>query len=243
MKKSHFTSILAVALILAAYSTLSSGCQYITGTIGNGNVTKQDRTVGSFDALDVSSAFDVYLTQGNSNSLTVEADDNLLPLITTEVVGNTLKIYSAKPITHAKSMKIYLTFVTLKSIEVSGAVDLKTQNKISGPEMHMTCSGASDADMEVAYDKFDMDCSGASKMTLRGTAGDVNVDFSGASKLNAYDLVVENMYLDISGAGEANVNVTKNLRAEISGAGDVRYKGNPNIDQHVSGAGSVKKVD
>jgi hypothetical protein len=89
-----------------------------------------------------------------------------------------------------------------------------------------------------------IDCSGGSKLKLSGSAKDVDVDISGAVDLLAYDFPAENYKLSISGAGKAEINVSKNLKVDISGAASVYYKGSPvNISQDVSGAGSVKKVD
>jgi hypothetical protein len=243
MKKSKLSSLFVLGAILMAVSTLSAGCNYLGGVTGNGNVIKQVRSVTAFTGIDVSSAFKVYLTQGTTNSVTVEADENLLQYIETKVEGNTLVVRCTKPIYHADKRNVYITFVNLNSIEISGAVDLVTQGKITGTELELGCSGASDVEMELGYSRVKIDCSGASKLKLSGTSENVSIGFSGASELHAYDFIVDNMEMDISGAGEANVNVTKNLRADISGAGEVRYKGTPVIDEHVSGAGSIKKVD
>ncbi|HTX87458.1 MAG TPA: head GIN domain-containing protein [Bacteroidales bacterium] len=243
MKRANLSSLLMLGAILMAVSTLSAGCNYLDGVTGNGNVIKQERNTGAFTAIDVSSAFKVYLTQGTANKVTVEADENLMQYIRTRVEGNKLIVECEKPIYHSHARNIYITFVDLNSIDISGAVYLETQGKIAGEELEMESSGASEAEMTLAYGKVKLDCSGASKLKLSGSSQDVSVDFSGASELKAYDYVVDNMDVDISGAGEANVNVVKTLRAEISGAGEVRYKGSPVVDQHISGAGSIKKVD
>jgi hypothetical protein len=212
--------------------------------MGSGNVIRQERKVSSFNGIDVSGAFDVKLTQGTSNSVIVEADDNLMDLIRTEVRGNTLMIDNKKPIHHSKSLKIFITFTELKSIDLSGAVDIESQGKLTLPELAISGSGASDAKLDMDVQKLGIDCSGGSKLRLTGSAKDVDVDASGAVDLFAFDFPAENYKLDISGAGKAEINVSKNLKVDISGAASVHYKGSPaNIYQDISGAGSVKKVD
>jgi len=216
----------------------------LIGEMGSGNVVRQERKVATFDAIDVSGAFDIYLTQGTTQSVIVEADDNLMDLIKTEIHGSTLEIDTKKAIMHSKSMKIYLTFVDLKDIDVSGAVDIETQNKLSLQDLSISGSGATKGKMEMDVQKLKIDCSGGSKLFLTGTAKDVKVDASGAVDLFAYDFPAENYNIDISGAGKAQINVSKELNVEISGAGTVTYKGNPTKNiQDISGAGSVKKVD
>jgi len=82
---------------------------------GNGIVEKQTRKVSSFNALDISSAFDIFLTQGNEESLVIEADENIMEYIITEVRGGTLRIYidEHRNIRNVKTMKVYLNSITL----------------------------------------------------------------------------------------------------------------------------------
>jgi hypothetical protein len=216
----------------------------VIGEMGSGNVVRQERKVSSFNAIEVSGAYNVILTQGTAVSVIVEADDNLQDLIRTEVRGSTLVIDNKKPIYHSKTMKVYITITDLKSIDLSGAVDVETQGKLTLPELAISGSGASDGKLDLDVQHLGLDCSGGSKLKLSGSAKDVEVDISGAVDLFAYDFPAESYRLSISGAGKAEINVSKNLKVDISGAASVYYKGSPaNISQDVSGAGSVKKVD
>jgi len=244
MKTTKLCSVILFASLLFGVSSLSAGCHLI-GTQGNGNVIKQDRKVSSFNGIEVSGAFQVFLKQGNAETVTVEADENLLSFIRTEVVNGTLIIETKNMPFHATTkMTVYVTIKGLKSIDLSGAVDIETQNKLNLSDLKIDVSGASDAKLEVAVQKLDLDGSGASKLLFRGSAVDVKMDLSGASEIFAYDMPAESYSIELSGAGKAEINVSKKLSAEVSGAGTVRYKGSPTvIDQEVSGAGSIKKAD
>lgn len=236
-------SMFFLASMFVGMSGLFAACNVINGTRGDGNVLKETRKVSSFDGIDVSGAFDIVLKQGTVEEVTVEADANLLPLIRTDVVGGTLKIDTKKPINHVTVMRVYVTVKDLKHIDVSGAVDINTEGRITVPELSIDASGASDSKLELGVQKLKLDCSGASKMRFSGFATDVSMDLSGASDIFGYDMLAENYDIEISGAGNAQINVSKKIRAEISGAGSVKYKGSPSeIDQSVSGAGSIKKV-
>ena len=238
MKTMKFFSMLFLTLII-----LLSNCA-VLGEQGNGNVIKQERKVASFDAIDVSGSFEVFLTQGNDQSVFIEADENLLPIIKTEVEGSTLTIETKKSIHHAKTMRVYITVKELKKIEISGAVDLTTQNKFTETEMSIEVSGATDSKLELAVQKLDVSSSGGCKLKLIGMANTFNLEGSGAVDVFAFDLLTETVSIDISGAGKAEVNVSKEIKAEISGAGNVKYKGNPaKVWSDISGAGSIKKVD
>jgi hypothetical protein len=230
------TLFFTVIILLASCS--------VVGERGNGNVVKQERKVPAFDAIDVSGAFDVYISQGSVQSVIVESDDNLLPLIMTDVVGSTLKIDNKEPIHNSKCMNVYITVTDLKKIELSGAVDLQTQGKLTLTDLEVEISGATDATLELAVQKLELSSSGGCKMKLSGMANKVDMDISGAVDIRAFELLAEVVSISISGAGDAEVNVTKELTAEISGAASVRYKGDPpKVDTNVSGAGSVKKAN
>ncbi|MCX6248795.1 MAG: DUF2807 domain-containing protein [Bacteroidetes bacterium] len=239
-RSTNNTGIISIVLFTMF---LIVSCNLI-GERGSGNVIRQERKVSSFNGIEVSGAFDVILTQGTSVSVFVEADDNLMDLIRTDVRGTTLVIENKKPIQHSKSLKVFITFTELKSVEMSGAVNIESQGKLTLPELMLSSSGASDAKLDLDVQKLGIECSGGSKLKLTGSAKEVHVDASGAIDLFAFDLMAETYKLGISGAGKAEINVSKELDVEISGAATVRYKGTPSKNvQDISGAGSVKKVD
>ena len=237
MKTTKSFSTILITLVILLVS-----CNVI-GESGSGNVVREDRHVSSFNAIDVSGSFEVFLSQGTTQSVIVEADDNLMKLIKTRVNGNTLEIDTKEPIRHAKCMKIYLTVTDLKEIQLSGAVDIQTETKLTFNDLSLDVSGATDSKIELDVQKLNVDCSGGSKLHFVGQAKEVSFDISGAVDLFAFDMIAEKMDLGISGAGKAEVNVTREFNADISGAASVRYKGNPEkISQDVSGAGSIKKA-
>ena len=244
MKTRKFITLFMFMILFTGISGISSGCNMIVGVQGDGKVVKETRVVSSFDGIDVSGAFTVYLKQGGNEEVIIEADENLQPIIRAEVHGSTLVIDTKKPINHPTSLKVYITFKDLKKAEVSGAVDIITESKVTLNEFSLHTSGASDVRMELTAQKLDLHSSGASKLRLTGSATDVSAELSGACDIYGFDLVCENFTVDLSGAGKAQIHVTKKINAEISGAGNIRYKGNPSvINQSVSGAGSIKHED
>jgi hypothetical protein len=229
------------ALILIA--GLSSGC-LVPGESGNGNVIRQDRKVATFNGIDVSGAFDIFLTQGSVQSVTVEADENLQKYIRTEVEGRKLVIEEKNPISHSSSLKVHITVTDLKTVELSGAVDATTEGTLSQPELKIETSGATDSKFNLDVQKLAVSSSGGSKLKFGGNAGITSMEISGAADIFAYELLTDNFDLTISGAGKAQINVKKELSVDISGAGSVRYKGNPaKVSENVSGSGSVKKAE
>jgi hypothetical protein len=243
MKTLKIRQITVLVVMLAFLLTLQSGCSYaFNGIKGNGNVVKQERQISSFNSLEVGGAFRVFLSQGDKVALTVEADENLLGVIKTNVIGNTLKISTTEDINNSEALNIYLTITDLKEMEISGACKLTCENKIKLNDLDMECSGASDVELKLAANNLELDFSGASQVDMFGSANEVNLDLSGASDLDAIELEAEKYTADISGASNAKINVKSELSVDVSGAASLKYKGEPKLIQtDVSGAGSLKK--
>ncbi len=208
---------------------------------GSGNIEKETRTVSSFDALDISNAFDVYLTQGNKESLVIEADDNILKHIYTEVVAGKLKIYTKGNIRRIKTMKAYISFKKLDEIELSCAVEIHGENAMKFEDLTIDASGASEIYLKLTADRVYLDLSGASEIEFSGSANELVVDASGASEIKAIDFEVDDCILEASGACSVKVFANRNLEVDASGASTVRYKGSPSVEIDVSGVSSVKR--
>ena len=234
-------SIGIIAVFLLFITSFTSGCMLIEGEKGNGNVITEERNVSDFNGIDISNAFEVILKQGNTEDLRVEADENLMKLIITEVKNGILKVYTEKRIRKPKSLKLYITFKEINYIDLSGAVELTGKGKLTFNKLELDGSGASEIDMDLTANKLIIDFSGASEIDLSGKVTKVDIDLSGAAEISAYELETDIMNLDISGAGEAKVFVNEELDVEASGAASERYKGNPNISTSVSGVSSIKK--
>ncbi|MCD4730447.1 MAG: DUF2807 domain-containing protein [Bacteroidales bacterium] len=243
MKTMKIKQLLTLAIALTFLLTLQSSCSYGFGGIkGNGNVTKQERQLDSFSSLDVGGAFKVFLTQGDKEFVIVEADENLLDVISTEVRGNTLVIKTTEDIRDSEALNIYLTFKNLDEMKISGACRLDGENKMKYGNRELECSGASDVELKFSAQKLSLDFSGASQIELYGSAESVNLDLSGASGFDGYDLEADIYNVDVSGASHAKIFVNTELSADVSGAASLKYKGEPIIKSHdVSGAASMRK--
>lgn len=235
-------------LLLALPFVLAS-CDDFAGkrVHGDGNIKSDDRSVSDFKKLDLRVAGDVFLTQGEHPAVKIETDNNLLQYIDVQQESDKVTIRE-RPGFHLVSsndLKIYVTAPTYSTINISGACNLETRNKISNSEgfdLHM--SGAGNIHVEVDAPHVEAKLSGAGNIYLKGQTKDAVLDLTGAGNAHCYDLMAENTDVNISGFGNAEVYASVKLQASVSGAGDVTYKGNAtNVEQHVSGAGSVHKAE
>ena len=241
--KNVFLSKSAVLLVLIVQ--VFSSCTFAgpMGVKGSGKAISEERQISSFRGLDVSGGFEVILTQGQKQSLVLEADDNLMREIITEVRGGELNIYVRGSVSPVTKMKAYLTFVQLEDIDISGAVKLFSEQKLSFDRLSIDGSGASKIDFSADMQSLKGDFSGASTITLSGNLNDLSIECSGASKLYLSDLLASTAKLELSGASYAEVNVSEKLRVDASGASYVRYKGDPkDVSFDNSGASKVRKM-
>lgn len=241
MKK---TIILLSSLFLLAGIGLMVACLPFGGIKGSGIVKKENRAVAGFNSVQISGSFSVTITQDTAESLMLEADDNILEHIKTEVKDGSLEIKLAKPIRDAEALNIYLGVKSLKSLQGSGSLDLKSQGALTFKVLDIGLSGSADLDMDVAGEELNATISGSGKLRLKGNVARTSYSVSGSAQIEAFDLKSDNVSVDISGSGDADVYAATSLDVEVSGSGDVRYKGSPpKIRQSISGSGSLEKVE
>jgi hypothetical protein len=211
---------------------------------GSGKLISEERTIGDFDRVKLSGGYELVLTQGTAPYLRIEAEDNILSHISSEVTNGQLEINMKDKICSMKDITIYLTAVTLKELESSGAIEVKGTNKITAEDFSLRISGAGEVNIELETGQLNSSISGAGELNLRGKAKNHKVKISGAGELDASDLRVGKYDLNLSGASDCEINVEEELVVNASGASSIAYRGNPSrVEKSSSGASSIRKVD
>jgi len=219
MKRFVFMAI-CVAVALSLFSDCS--INNFGGIRGSGNAKTETRNVSGFKEIKAGGAVNLEIIVQKDFSVSVEADDNLLEHIKTEVSGDTLSISPKDSISPKTKINIKISMPELTNLDVSGA---STAN-VSGAKT----------------DSLKLNASGASKINIDGETKSLDAKASGASKIEAENLRTENAKADSSGASTVTVAPTSDLDAEASGASTVIYTTEPkNIKQNASGASSIKK--
>jgi hypothetical protein len=232
---------LTVAVLCLGITACVDG-QFRKTVYGNKNVVSKERPAGSFTAVRVSSGIDVYLTQGDKMSITVEADENLHEYIKTEVEDGNLKVYADANIREAERKRVYITMKEISSLSTSSAGDIYGESPVKAEDLRLSASSAGDMKLELYAKNVEIDISSSGDITLTGEAGTIDATLSSAGDLNAYDFMVKEAELSVSSAGDADIYVTERLTAHASSAGDVNYKGDPKyVDAHSSSAGGVHR--
>lgn len=230
---------LLVLAMLAGFSAFSQ-------TIHDANV--EVRNVSGFRGVSVSSAIDLYISQGTTEAVAVSArDTKVRDRIKTEVRDGVLYIsFDGKGWKDwsmgDQKMKAYVTVKDINRLEASGASDVKVSGTLKTDNLKLHFSGASDFEGSVEAKSIQIQGSGASDIKISGSADQASIEMSGASDFKGYDFKVDYCKAEISGAGDMQVTVNKELDAQASGASSIRYKGDAVVKRSdTSGASSIKK--
>jgi hypothetical protein len=208
------------ALALPVVLCVAAAC---TATAGSGQLATESRQVSGFTKVELAGIGELTINQTGSESLTISADNNLLPLLTSQVEGDTLilgkkantRIQTTKPINYTLTMK------DISGVAVSGS------GTINVPKLTTAA--------------LRTEISGSGVITAAGTADDQNLEISGSGRYLADGLTSKTVTVEISGSGTASVVASDALDVKISGSGTLTYGGNPQVQQSVSGSGKLIK--
>jgi putative autotransporter adhesin-like protein len=211
---------LRVALALLAV-ILVAACSI---TRGSGQVTDEARQVSGFTKVELTGSGELAIEQTGTESLTISAENNVLPKITSEVSGDTLQLgpKSGAKIIPTKPIKYSLTVKSLTGLAVSGS---------GGVTVSKLATGALSTDM-----------SGSATITAAGTADDQDLNISGSGRYQAEQLRSKSVKINMSGSGTASVHASDMLDVHMSGSGTLTYTGDPKrVTQDISGSAKLIK--
>jgi len=216
------------------------------GERGSGNVVTETRDVSGFHSIDISYPAQVLVKQGSKESLEIEAEDNLLPGLKTQVKDGVLEIFykreNGKHVNPTKTVKITIVVKDLTSVDFTSAGDLTIED-LKTNALDVSLSGAGNLKLDkILVKALDISLSGAGSMSASGTADDLSLNISGFGDFKGTDLHSKDAQVDISGAGSATTWVDNNLDAQISGAGSISYYGSASVTKQVSGVGGVNHL-
>lgn len=214
---------------------------------GNGHVKKETRQVSDFTAVASSGSWDVMLAYGESNTIQVEGDENLLEYIETKVEDGKLTIKSKKSVNLRSKNKltIYVSLTRLTGISLSGSGDMIGNGKFANDgNTEFKLSGSGNIKMTFQkVKKADVSISGSGNIRLSGTAGSVDASISGSGNADCIELICDDASARISGSGNIKINANNSIDANISGSGNITYRGAASdVKKRVSGSGRLVKA-
>jgi hypothetical protein len=189
---------------------------------GNGSIKTETRDVPAFDAITCDGSYEVQIDCQAKQSLAIETDENLLPLIKTEVHNKTLRIHTKGFLYPSNTIRVVVSVPNINEFTSSGSTHGDINN--------------------INNNALNIEINGSGKLHLNGKTGDVRFSISGSSKIDATSLVSEDTHVQINGSGNLRVCATNSVDVQINGSGTVKYKGEPkSVKQQINGSGSIIK--
>jgi len=210
-------------LLLVLLPVLFGGCHHgmRSEVKGSGNRQTQARQVAPFTSIETEGAFNIDVVCGKALRVEVEADDNLLPLITTEVSGNKLIVKPSRGYSSDEAPNIKISVPNIDALSANGA----SKVQISG----------------VDNDKIQLYANGAPQITASGTTKMIGVDVNGAAKIDAHTLRADHAVVDSKGVSKVDLGISNQLDVTVSGPSSVTYRGDPVVNKTIHGPGKVEK--
>jgi hypothetical protein len=232
--------------------------------VGSGNLMEETRDAQDFDQVILSVPARLILTQGESESLEISADDNLLPYIHTKVEDGVLSIYVEPEFTSLRpteEIQIRLSAKNISGLTINGSGEIESEainakalslringsgeiavEKIEAEQLNATISGAGEMSFgNVVTQTTSLRIDGSGKYLIAGQSVEATVSINGSGKIRAQDLECEQVQATISGAGDMWVWASEQLTASITGSGDISYRGQAKVSQVIIGSGSIQQ--
>jgi len=248
LPRRRFAMMLALSTVAAAASLPATpafaGLFGERNTEGNGRIRTESRAVAGFHGVSMALSGSVEVRTGAVESLTIETDDNLLPLIETVVESGILKIRPSKRNAGLSSRHMKLV-VQAKSIDRlslggSGSIDADT---VRGPKASLDVGGSGALTVRnVDADSLSVDIGGSGELKVGGgRANKLSVSVAGSGNVDLSRLQSQSANASIAGSGDAYLAVRDQLDVSIVGSGNVTYSGNPRVNRSIVGSGGVKQ--
>ncbi len=217
-----------------------TGCENpFIGIRGTGPVVNEQITIDAIQSINMAIDADVYLIKGDEQLVEIEAQQNIIEVIETDVDGGMWKIEYGRNVYRHEPVKIYITLPYIDEIILSGSGDIYSEDTFETDEIELLISGSGDIDFSANVLVSNSLITGSGQIFLTGGTNFQNVEISGSGDYNGYDFLSSEAEVSIPGSGNCRINASDRLDVSISGSGNVYYKGTPMIHTDITGSGGV----
>jgi len=211
---------------------------------GNGKNITENRRVSNYDKINVAGSFDVKLVKGKEGAISIQADENLMEYIETEVENGHLKIQPKKgyQLKTTKTILITVPFEMIDAISLAGSGNVNSTNVLNAADLNLNLAGSGGLDLPVSIKNLKAQIAGSGNIKLSGNADELYCEIAGSGNLEGDALKATASHINIAGSGNVKIHAVSEIHANIVGSGDVIYTGNPAIEKSKSvGSGTIKK--
>jgi hypothetical protein len=211
---------------------------------GNGNIKRQAREVGHFNGLAFSLPGQVEIRSGNTEGLTIETDDNLLPLIETVVEDGTLKIRNKNKVNiQTRNLKIVVQARELDRLALAGSGSIDA-DRVTGSRVKFDVGGSGSIKVRKAEGQsINVNLGGSGDLKVdEGSARSLSASIGGSGTVDMARVRLETASVTVAGSGDATLWVRDSLSMTVAGSGDVNYYGDPQVSKSVVGSGNARRL-
>ena len=229
-----------IALVFLALLLIN--CSKGQVVVGSSNIISQEKQLSAYDRIEVLGSYDVIFTDGEVGKIKINAPDNILPLIQTEVSDGLLKIDTGKNRYKVKEPIIIYVPVDsrLKQVDIKGSADIYSEKNLETKTLNVGIYGSGDARLAVDVSSLALEVVGAGDIRVGGKTDNLSININGSGDVEVPNLKAEKAVININGSGDVSAYVTEDVDISIAGAGDVTVKGNPKkVKQKINGSGGV----
>ncbi len=237
--------------LLTTLAFLLSSCSinpYPGAIQGSGKVVSESRPVSGFTHIIINGGGEATITQGSSESLSIAAEDNILPLITSQVVDGTLTLElktqgSSTSLTINRPIKYTITVTDLSAFDRNGSGNT-TIGDIQTASLALTAQGAGSITLaSLQANQLSVENEGTGDISINaGKIGSLSLSLYGAGAFSAANLESQNAQVWLTGSGSAKLWVDQTLQVTDTGSGNVSYFGSPVITMNITGSGTLDSL-
>ncbi len=240
MKISSILAGLALSITLIGCSLNQNSIQ------GDNNIKKETRNTGDYDQISMLGSFDVEIVPGKEGEITVEADENLLPYILTDVKGGNLKIQfeSGYSFRTKSGIKITVPVEAIETIKLIGSGNISGTLEEEQTQLSLFLTGSGDIDLRLSSEHLSSSLIGSGDIKLQGKTNHLVTSVSGSGDFEAFELLANFIKATVTGSGDMELYPIETIEAKVMGSGDIEYKGNPKKElAKIIGSGNVREVN
>lgn len=209
---------------------------------GNGIEKTELRKIKDYESITLKGSFDVILTDKIQGEIQIIAEENIIPLIQTNLFGKNLEL-SIKPNLSLsfKKANVYVPSKGIHQITLIGSGDIKSTENLNTKTFHIHLKGSGNIELEkLKTDKTIINLEGSGDIVLKGTSKDIEIKLKGSGDVSASDFITQNANVELLGSGNIKVQSKESFSGHLKGSGNIRVKGSPSkISKNTQGSGEI----
>jgi len=211
---------------------------------GNGELKTETRKTEDYDGVSLGGFFEIVLIKGKEGNIKVEAEENLLQYIVTEVKRGTLQVNVEKGYNLKTTRRITVTVPVqeIEKVSLGGSGNIKGDLLLKADEFSVSIGGSGNIGLNIDAENVKTSVAGSGDIELSGKASSIKCSIAGSGTIKAYDLEVDSVKASIAGSGDIRISVKNSIKATVAGSGNIYYKGNPST-KDVKSVGSGRIVN